>query len=71
MTQQSTVADVIYYNGIIYTADANNRVCSTIALGQGYILATGNDELIPQFSGPKTQLIDLTATMKAELLKKP
>ncbi len=59
MTQQSTVADVIYYNGIIYTADANNRVCSTIALGQGYILATGNDELIPQFSGPKTQLIDL------------
>ncbi|CAM4466761.1 hypothetical protein YEEN8142_15995 [Yersinia enterocolitica subsp. enterocolitica] len=59
MTQQSTVADVIYYNGIIYTADANNQVCSTIALGQGYILATGNDELIPQFSGPKTQLIDL------------
>lgn len=29
MTQQSTVADVIYYNGIIYTADANNQVCST------------------------------------------
>lgn len=59
MTKQTLVADVIYYNGTIYTADTDNTICSAIALGQGYILATGGDELIPQFSGAKTQLIDL------------
>lgn len=59
MTQQLSVADVIYYNGIIYTADADNTVCSAIAIGQGYILATGGDEIKQQFTSPETQLIDL------------
>lgn len=59
MTQQLSVADVIYYNGTIYTADADNTVCSAIAISQGYILATGGDEIKQQFTSPETQLIDL------------
>lgn len=59
MTQQSTVADVIYYNGTIYTADTDNTVCSAIAIGQGYILATGGDDIKQEFAGPNTQFIDL------------
>ena len=36
-----TAADIIYHNGYIYTADAENRVAGAIAIADGRILACG------------------------------
>ncbi|ANI29834.1 amidohydrolase [Yersinia entomophaga] len=59
MAQQTSVAEVIYYHGAVYTADRDNTICSAIAIGQGYILATGSDDEVLRLATPETQLIDL------------
>lgn len=39
-----TAADIIYHNGYIYTADAENRVAGAIAIADGRILACGDND---------------------------
>ncbi len=56
-------ADVIYFNGYIYTADNQNRVVDAIALRDGYILATGTSDELHQYVGPETESIDLEGKM--------
>lgn len=63
MTPVIQAADVIYYNGTIFTADAANRVCSALAIGQGYILAVGEDEQILALATSGTECIDLKDKM--------
>lgn len=63
MTPVATAAEVIYYNGTIFTADAENRVCSALAIGQGYILAVGADEQVLALATPTTERIDLHGKM--------
>lgn len=58
-----TVADTIYHNGYIYTADAQNRVVDAIALAAGKVLACGSVEQMSQFVGPYTEQIDLQGKM--------
>lgn len=63
MTPVTKVADVVYYNGTIFTADAANSVCSALAIGQGYILAVGNNEQVLAWATPVTERIDLQGKM--------
>src|SRR4051812_2925465 len=63
MTPVATAAEVIYYHGTIFTADAENRVCSALAIGQGYILAVGTDEQVLALATPTTERIDLHGKM--------
>ncbi|KEY59899.1 amidohydrolase [Serratia sp. DD3] len=63
MTPATNVADVIYYNGTIYTADAVNSICSALAIGQGYVLAVGSDEQVLALASSATECIDLQGKM--------
>lgn len=58
-----TAADVIYYNGYIYTADAQNRVVNAIAIANGKVLACGSVEELKQHAHPHTEQIDLQGKM--------
>lgn len=58
ITGQST-ADVILYNGYIYTADKEGSVCSAVAIKDGVILITGSDEVVLQYKGENTQATNL------------
>lgn len=49
------LADVIYFNGYIYTADDKNRVVDAVAVRDGYILATGTSDELHQYVGPETE----------------
>ncbi|KLN95543.1 amidohydrolase [Moellerella wisconsensis] len=57
------VADVIYFNGYIYTADQQNTVVDSIAVADGYILACGSAEQLQRYVGPETESIDLEGKM--------
>ena len=57
------IADVIYFNGYIYTADSHDSVVDAIALKEGYILATGTSDELHQYVGPETESIDLEGKM--------
>ncbi len=57
------LADVIYFNGYIYTADDKNRVVDAVAVRDGYILATGTSDELHQYVGPETESIDLEGKM--------
>lgn len=58
-----TAADIIYHNGYIYTADAENRVARAIAIADGRILACGDNDDMAAFRGEHTQFIDLDGKM--------
>ncbi|WP_261821741.1 amidohydrolase [Pragia fontium] len=57
------MADVIYFNGYIYTADAENRVVEAVAIASGRILACGTEQQLQGFITPQTQQIDLQGKM--------
>lgn len=50
--------EMILYNGTIYTQD-QGKVVSAIALQNGRVLTTGNDETIRRLAVGRTQVIDL------------
>lgn len=56
-------ADVIYFNGYIYTADTQDRIVDAIAVRDGYVLATGSSDELHQYVGPETESIDLEGKM--------
>lgn len=57
------MADIIYFNGYIYTADAQNSVVEAIAIASGKVLACGNLSQLQKFVTPQTQQIDLHGKM--------
>lgn len=59
----NTVADVIYFNGYIYTADAQNSVVDAIAIAAGRVLACGDIQQLQSYVGAKTEQIDLQGKM--------
>jgi len=52
-------ADIILFNGNIYTVDTQTPVSQSVAIKNGLILKTGSDEEIKELSGPTTNTIDL------------
>ena len=50
-------ADQIFYNGKIYTMDAENHVVDSLACKEGKIIATGSRTGV--LKGPNTQMVDL------------
>ena len=57
------IAETLYYNGYIYTADNNNSILNAIAISQGFIIATGTKESLNSFCNEKTKMIDLQGKM--------
>ncbi|MBK9721041.1 MAG: amidohydrolase [Saprospiraceae bacterium] len=52
-------ADSIFYNGEIYTADAQDAVYEAVAIKDGLILQTGKNEDVLKRKGNQTQLTNL------------
>ena len=53
------VADLIYFNGDIYTVDENNPTAQAIAVKDDRILAVGTEEAVKSFQGEQTKMVDL------------
>lgn len=53
------LADRVYLNGVIFTADARNARGSALALRDGRILYVGNDASLARYIGPATIKVDL------------
>lgn len=57
------IADRIYFNGYIYTADANDSVVDAIAIAKGTIIATGTRQEIESYANEHTERFDLKGHM--------
>lgn len=57
--QAQASAQVIYENGIIYTADAHARRAEALAVREGRIAAVGRRAEVERLRGPATQVVDL------------
>ncbi len=57
--QASDPADMIFYNGVIWTADDQNPQATTLAIRGDSILAVGGEEILKAFKGQETDLVDL------------
>lgn len=53
------IADAVFLNGEIFTADAGDSVRQALALKDGRFLAVGDDREIRAYVGPKTRVVDL------------
>lgn len=62
MTQQH-FADIVFVNGVIYTADANDTICQAVAVKGDKIIAVGSDAHVVAYIGKDTQTIDLKGKM--------
>ena len=56
-------ADIIMINGGVYTVDAERSWSEAAAIRDGEIIAVGSNELIAQYDGRDTEVIDLTGAM--------
>jgi len=56
-------ADQAYFNGKIYTANANDDFAQAIAIKDGNIIYIGNDEGIDAFIGDNTAFLDLDGSL--------
>lgn len=57
------MADVIYFNGYIYTADAQNSIVDAIAIASGKVLACGTSQYIESYANEQTHRVDLQGKM--------
>ena len=55
----SGAADRVYRNGVIFTADAQNRIAEALAIRGGRIVYVGGNQGVVQFAGPATVTVDL------------
>lgn len=53
------VADTIFVNGKVFTADARDSVQQAFAISGDRFLAVGSDQAIRAYGGPTTQVVDL------------
>src|SRR5262245_8651328 len=51
-------ADLIVHNAKVLTVDAKFSVVKAVAVKDGRVLATGDDDTVLKLKGPKTRLID-------------
>jgi predicted amidohydrolase YtcJ len=56
-------ADVIMLNGVIYTADAKDRIRQALAIRDGRILKTGSNREIRALANRNTRILDLHGRM--------
>jgi Predicted metal-dependent hydrolase with the TIM-barrel fold len=52
-------ADRVYFNGIIFTADAGSSGATALAIRDGRILYVGSDAALARYIGPTTVKVDL------------
>ena len=52
-------ADLILYNGAIYTMDPSNPSAQAVAIKNGYFLAVGTNDEVSNLASPNTKRIDL------------
>ena len=52
-------ADMVFYNGKVYTADDQFTVAEAVAVRDGKIMAIGTSQRILRMAGPRTQKVDL------------
>ncbi len=57
------LADVIYFNGYIYTADAQDSIVEAIAIACGKVLACGTSQQLESYANEQTLKIDLHGKM--------
>lgn len=57
------LADVIYFNGYIYTADAQDSIVEAIAIARGKVLACGTSQQLESYANEQTLKIDLHGKM--------
>ncbi len=53
------VADAVYINGKVFTADAKSSTAQGFAVKDGHILAVGNSDAIRSYAGKGTKVVDL------------
>ena len=56
--QQSTTADTIIVNAVVYTVDPNQPSAEAVAIKDGKILAVGTNAAIEKYKGSNTESID-------------
>ncbi|MCB0396056.1 MAG: amidohydrolase, partial [Flavobacteriales bacterium] len=56
---ERTMADMVMFNGNIYTVDKEQPVASAVAIYQGKILYVGANDTAKAFIGDSTRVIDL------------
>lgn len=61
MTQ--LIADKIYLNGTIFTADSSNTIAEAIAFSEGKVILVGTDIEVEAVKGANTEIIDLQGKM--------
>jgi predicted amidohydrolase YtcJ len=52
-------ADIIFVNGKVFTADAQDRVVEGFAITGDRFVVAGPNDLVRQYAGPQTRVIDL------------
>jgi predicted amidohydrolase YtcJ len=52
-------ADIIYWHGHVYTADAADSIQQAVAVRGGRLVYVGDDAGAPAHAGPKTRIVDL------------
>ena len=57
---EGTKADLVIINGKINTVDANNSVVESMAVSNGHILMTGNNDEMLALAAPDAQVFDLS-----------
>jgi hypothetical protein len=57
--QSPAPADVVFVNGKVFTADAQDRVFQAFAVTSDRFVAVGTDSAVRRHVGPRTKLIDL------------
>ena len=53
------IADAVYINGKVFTADAKSSTAQGFAIRDGHILAVGNSDAIRSYAGKGTKVVDL------------
>ena len=56
---QNPTADLILYNGVVWTVDEKRPIAEAVAIKDGKFVAVGSDGSVLKLRGPKTRVIDL------------
>ena len=60
---QGSFADIIFVNGVVYTAGAQDEVCQAVAIKGDRIVSVGSNEQVTAYIGKDTRKIDLQGKM--------
>jgi len=60
---QTGDVDIVFYNGVIYTADRKDTLVEALALKNGVIIFTGSNEDIKQYLHVADEAVDLRGKM--------